>query len=86
VPYAEGLRAVEELKPLVAPGVTLTQLALRWILMFPAVTCAIPGAKSPAQAVENAAAASLPPLDAETMTRIRGVYDRYFRATVHPRW
>lgn len=86
VPYADGLRAVEELKPLAREGATLAQIALRWILMFPGVTCAIPGAKSPAQAVENAAAASLPPLDARTMARVRDVYDRYFRAAVHPRW
>ncbi|HXX65956.1 MAG TPA: aldo/keto reductase [Polyangiaceae bacterium] len=86
VDYTSGLRAVEELKRLVPAGVTLTQLALRWILMFPAVTCAIPGAKSPAQAVENAAASSLPALDETLMRRIRDVYDRHFRTSVHARW
>jgi len=86
VPYASGLEAVTELKPLVLPGTTLAQLALRWILMFPAVTCAIPGAKSPAQAVENAASASLPPLDAKAMKAVHDIYDRRLRALVHPRW
>jgi aryl-alcohol dehydrogenase-like predicted oxidoreductase len=86
VEFEEGLRAVEELKGLVPPGASLAQLALRWILMFPEVTCAIPGAKSPEQARENAAAAALPPIDAPTMQRIRDLYDRVFRSQVHPRW
>ena len=42
-----GLKAVEELKAVCPPGWTLTQFALRWILMHDAVTCAIPGAKRP---------------------------------------
>jgi aryl-alcohol dehydrogenase-like predicted oxidoreductase len=89
VTFEEGLRAVEELRPLaleLAPGATLAQLALRWILMFPAVTCAIPGAKSPKQAEDNAGAAALPPLGEAAMARVRAVYDRYFRASVHGRW
>jgi aryl-alcohol dehydrogenase-like predicted oxidoreductase len=86
VDLEEGLLAVEELRRLVPPGASLAQLALRWILMFPEVTCAIPGAKTPEQARENAAAAALPPLDAATMQRVREVYDRTFRSQVHPRW
>src|SRR6187402_1343663 len=42
VPYDVGLAAVEELRPLVPPGATLAQFALRWILMWNAVTCVIP--------------------------------------------
>ncbi len=86
VEFDEGLRAVEELRGLIPPGASLAQLALRWILMFPEVTCAIPGAKTPAQASDNAAAAALPPLDAATMARVRDVYDRFFRSQVHARW
>src|SRR5918996_6131644 len=44
VPYQAGLAAVERLRPLVPESATLAQLALRWVLMFDAVTCAIPGA------------------------------------------
>ncbi len=40
-----GLAAVEELRTLVPKGVSMAHLALRWILMFDAVTCAIPGGK-----------------------------------------
>jgi aryl-alcohol dehydrogenase-like predicted oxidoreductase len=86
VDYAEGVRAAEELKALVPPGATLAQLALRWILMFPEVTAAIPGARNPAQVEENVRAAELPPLAAAAMETARAVYDRRFRAAIHGRW
>jgi aryl-alcohol dehydrogenase-like predicted oxidoreductase len=86
VPYGAGLAAVERLRPLVPAGATLAQLALRWTLMFEAVSCAIPGAKTPGQARENAAAADLPPLSPETMTAVRAVYDDLVRPHVHSRW
>lgn len=86
VDYETGLQAVEELRPLVPQGATMTQFALRWILMFPEVTTAIPGAKNPQQAEDNAHAAALPPLSDETMRRVREVYDKYIRPQVHHRW
>jgi aryl-alcohol dehydrogenase-like predicted oxidoreductase len=86
VPLEHGLRAVEELRGLARGETTLAQVALRWILTFPEVTCAIPGAKTPAQVRDNAAAGSLPPLVPADMARVREVYERYLRAHVHPRW
>lgn len=52
-----------ELRQLVPEGATLAQLALRWILMFPEVSAAIPGAKTPAQAEQNVQATRMPVLD-----------------------
>jgi aryl-alcohol dehydrogenase-like predicted oxidoreductase len=86
VPYDVGLAAVERLRPLVAAGATLAQLALRWTLMFEAVSCAIPGAKTPQQARDNAAAAGLPPLSPETMAAVKAVYDDLVRPHVHSSW
>ena len=86
VDYDTGLEAVEELKRLCPRGATLSRFALRWILMFDAVTCAIPGAKRPAQAEENILASDLPPLSQATMTKVRAIYDRYIRDDVHQRW
>jgi aryl-alcohol dehydrogenase-like predicted oxidoreductase len=86
VPFERGLEAVERLRSLVPAGATLGQLALRWILMFDAVTCAIPGARNEQQARDNAAAASLPPLDETTMAAVRAVYDEYVRPHVHQHW
>jgi aryl-alcohol dehydrogenase-like predicted oxidoreductase len=86
VDYATGLQAVEELRPLVPVGVSMAQFALRWILMFDAVTCAIPGAKRPSQAEENFTAADLAPLTNETMAQVRSIYDRRIRELVHHYW
>ena len=84
--YEIGLQAVEELRPLVPAGMTMSQMALRWILMSPAVTCAIPGAKRPSQAEENVRAADFPPLSEETMSQIREIYERLVRPQVHHYW
>jgi aryl-alcohol dehydrogenase-like predicted oxidoreductase len=86
VDYETGLAAVEELKKLVPPGATMAQFALRWILMFDAVSCVIPGAKRPSQAEDNIRAADLAPLSDATMTRAQEIYDRAIREQVHQRW
>ena len=86
MPYEVGLAAVEELRPLVPQGATLAQFALRWILMWNAVTCTIPGARTPEQARSNAAAALLPPVDTLHMAAIRDVYDEFIREHVHSHW
>src|SRR5690349_9339501 len=86
VDYAQGLKAVEELRPLVPKGMTLTQFALRWILMFPSVTCAIPGARRVAQVEENLSAADLPAIPAKTMLKIRDLYEEQLRPLVHHYW
>jgi aryl-alcohol dehydrogenase-like predicted oxidoreductase len=86
VDYELGLDLVEELKRLVPPGQTLARMALRWTLMFDAVTCAIPGGRRRDQVLENAAAADLPPLSPETMTAIARLYDERVRPLVHHYW
>jgi aryl-alcohol dehydrogenase-like predicted oxidoreductase len=86
VDFETGLRAVEELKQLAPKNVTMAQLALRWILEFPAVTCAIPGAKRPAQVAENIAASDLPPLSGNTMKKISALYEKVIRPLVHQYW
>jgi len=86
VDFETGLAAVEELRPLVPKGASMAQFALRWILMFTAVSLAIPGAKNPKQARDNAAASSLPALDEKTMQTVRDIYNRYIREQVHHRW
>lgn len=86
VDYETGLRAVDELRPLVPPGATLAELALRWILMFPEVTTAIPGGKNVMQVESNVRAAGLGPLPESAMARVRDVYDRYLRQAIHDRW
>jgi aryl-alcohol dehydrogenase-like predicted oxidoreductase len=86
VDFEIGLQAVEDLRPLVPQGVSMAQMAMRWILMFDAVTCAIPGAKRPAQVEENVKTAELPPLDVVTMEKIRQIYARSIQPMVHHYW
>jgi aryl-alcohol dehydrogenase-like predicted oxidoreductase len=86
VDYQVGLRAVEQLKAICPPGMSMTQFALRWILMFQAVTCAIPGAKHPSQVDENFAAADLPPISAEIMEKAADIYNQTLRDLVHQYW
>jgi aryl-alcohol dehydrogenase-like predicted oxidoreductase len=86
IDYEQGLEAVEELKRLVPAGGSLAQLALRFILSFPAVTCAIPGAKRPSQVDENLAAADQPPLGEQTLAAIHAVYEGRVKPLVHHRW
>jgi len=84
--FNAGLQVIEKLRLLVPEGFTMTQMALRWILMFPEVTCAITGAKRPEQVAENAQAADLPPLSDAIMQKIQEIYERDVRPHVHQYW
>jgi aryl-alcohol dehydrogenase-like predicted oxidoreductase len=86
VDYATGLAAVRRLRPLVPADATMAQAALRWIVDQPGVSTVIPGARNPAQAVANAAAAGLAPLPAAALDEVRATYDDLIRPLVHDRW
>ena len=86
VPYEVGLKAVERIRPLVSGDTAMAKFALRWILMFDAVTVVIPGARNPDQARSNAEAASLAPLSPDTMAEIEAIYREEIAPFVHQRW
>jgi aryl-alcohol dehydrogenase-like predicted oxidoreductase len=86
VDYSVGLDAVDQLRSLVPASVSMSQFALRWILMFDAVTCAIPGGKRPDQVADNCRASDLPPLTDEAMRSVRSIYDEKIRPLVENRW
>jgi aryl-alcohol dehydrogenase-like predicted oxidoreductase len=86
VDYETALAAIEELKVVCPQGWSLTQFALRWILMNEGVGCAIPGAKRPQQVENNCAASDLPPLSDEAMFAVKRIYDTHVRKQVHARW
>jgi aryl-alcohol dehydrogenase-like predicted oxidoreductase len=86
VPYEKGLAAVERIRPLVRGDATMAKLALRWILMFDAVTVVIPGGKNAAQARSNAEAANLPPLPPDAMAELSRIYQEDIKPFVHQRW
>jgi aryl-alcohol dehydrogenase-like predicted oxidoreductase len=86
VDYEVGLEAVEQIRKLLPAGISMSQFALRWILMFDAVTCAIPGGKRPEQVEDNCRASGLPPLTPDTMMVIQSIYDQKIRGLVQNRW
>jgi aryl-alcohol dehydrogenase-like predicted oxidoreductase len=86
VDYDTALEAVEEIRQVLPPGSSMAQFALRWILMFDAVSCAIPGGKRPAQVRENCAASGLAALPEETLAAVAKIYDAKIRPLVHQRW
>jgi aryl-alcohol dehydrogenase-like predicted oxidoreductase len=86
VDFETGLKAVEEMRAFVPAGATMAEMALRWILMFPAVTCAIPGAKKVSQVEDNLKAVDLPPLDEVTMRGLHEIYYRHIQPLVHHYW
>jgi len=86
VDYDTALKAVDKLRDLVPENSTMAQMALRWILMFDAVSCVIPGAKNPSQAEDNAKASDLPAFTDEMMKTVVDVYNEYVREPVHYMW
>lgn len=86
VDFDLGLMVVDKLKRYFPDPENLASSALRWILMFEAVSCVIPGASSPEQAVMNAAVPDMPGLTGEQMSGIEDIYDRFIRKDVHHLW
>jgi aryl-alcohol dehydrogenase-like predicted oxidoreductase len=86
VDYDAALEAVEQLRAIVPAGMSMTQFALRWILSFEAVSCAIPGGKRAQQVKENCAASDLAALSPGTMKEVSRIYAERMRAAVHHRW
>jgi aryl-alcohol dehydrogenase-like predicted oxidoreductase len=83
VDYGTGLTAVEELKQSFPD---LPAAALKFVLMYDAVSCVIPGASRTEQAVSNAAVSDLPPLTDGQMEKVCEVYEKYIKDPVHYLW
>lgn len=86
VDFNLSLKAVEDLKSVCPEGKSMTQFALKWILMFDAVSCAIPGAKKKTQVEENINTTSLPSLSDKTMMEVNNIYEKYIKDSVHHYW
>jgi aryl-alcohol dehydrogenase-like predicted oxidoreductase len=86
LPFEEGLKVVERIRPLLPGGATMAQFALRWILMFDAVSVVIPGARTAAQAKSNSTATRLAPLSPEVMAELKTIYAEDVKPFVHQRW
>jgi aryl-alcohol dehydrogenase-like predicted oxidoreductase len=86
VDFDTGVDAARQFAALAPPGATPAQAALAWVIQQPGVSTVIPGARSPGQARQNAAAAALPPFTDAQLAAIQAIYDQRIRAQVHHRW
>ena len=80
------MKAVAEFEELVPDGVSTAQAAIAWIAAQDGVSTVIPGARNVEQAGSDAEAAGAGGIDATFDVGVREIYDRYFRASIHPRW
>jgi aryl-alcohol dehydrogenase-like predicted oxidoreductase len=82
LPFAKGVELAGRLRTLLPAGMTMAQMAMRWILDHEAVSVVIPGASSVAQARENAAVSALPPLPAALHEKLTDFYRAEVRSHV----
>jgi len=75
----ELLERIENLRPIAAGlGISMTQLALAWVLREPNLAAAIIGASRPEQVLENASASGIR-LDEATLQAIDEVLDGHYK-------
>jgi len=84
--YEKSLVVVDRLRALLPPGMTLLELALRFIASFPAVTCSIPGARKPEQVEQNVRAGEQGPLDPQLLQQVVAIYESDVKPFVHHLW
>lgn len=83
LPFEKAVELTDELKSMVPDGLTMAEMALRWILDFDAVSTIIPGATNPAQATANSATSDLAPLSPELHATLKSFYEK--QVTTHIR-
>jgi aryl-alcohol dehydrogenase-like predicted oxidoreductase len=86
VDFELGLKGVAELKDLFPKDESLALWALRWVLMFDEVSCAIPGASRGKHVEGNARASDLPQQTEKQMSAVKRIYEEYVKDSVHQRW
>ncbi len=89
VPMDQGIAFAEEIRSLLvgeSPEATLAQKTMRWILDHDAISTVIPGAKSPAQARDNAGTSRLAPLSSAARAALSALYRDRIAATVRGKY
>lgn len=74
IPFDQGVELADRLRPWVPDGMTMAQMAQRWILDHKAVSTIITGASSQEQVATNAAVSQLPPLSPELHKQLAEFY------------
>ena len=90
LPFEKAVALTDAIKPILgigheaktSAGVSMADVAMRWILDHDAVTTVIPGATRPAQAQANARASDLAPLGEPVHGKLRDFYSREVKAQI----
>lgn len=85
VDYELGLETVEKIKKNF-PNLSLTHLALKWVLMFDAVSCVIPGASKVDHVLSNLKTLDFPDLNPAQMDTLKAIYNENIKESVHHLW
>lgn len=85
IPFEQGLDAVEQLKD-IFPDKDLAQVAVKWILRRPEVSCVIPGASKFEQVEKNLNASSVQDLSEDQIEAVNRIYQDQIKAFVHHLW
>ena len=79
LPFEKGVELTDAIKEMLPEGMSMVQLALRWLLDHDAVSTIIPGASSPEQAAANGAVSELAPLGPELHEKLT----QFYKGQVH---
>lgn len=82
LPFEAGVGFAEEIAGWLPAGMSLADLALRWILDHPAVSTVIAGVTRPSQLEANVAASRIDPLEPALVDRLRDFYIEKVRPAV----
>ena len=82
IPFENALDFVDEMKAFLPEGMSMAQMAMRWILDQPAVSTVIAGATRPEQVVENATVSALQPLSTDLHQKLADFYHNKVESTI----
>jgi aryl-alcohol dehydrogenase-like predicted oxidoreductase len=82
LPFAKGVELADALKAFVPAGLTMAQMAMRWILDHEAVSVVIPGATKLEQVAGNASASALSPLGDALHAKMEQFYTQQVAAHI----
>lgn len=82
LPFELGVRLADELDWIAEGRESMVAAALRWILSFESVTCAIPGFKNVRQVEQNVQAARVPPFSDDELERLATFYREQVHANI----
>jgi aryl-alcohol dehydrogenase-like predicted oxidoreductase len=82
LPFEKGVECSDKLLDYLPEGMSLTEMSIRWILDFNAVSVVIPGASRPSQAKQNCLISDLLPLSNRHHSRLTEFYNNYVKAHI----